>query len=82
MPYGGKQCIIEVKDDNTVYPGDPGKHRGIVKVTYAADPTVYSVATFNSPVPVQPETIYCITYNMKISLTLTGGNSKMVLEEV
>lgn len=81
-PYGGKQYIIEVIDDNTVYPGDPNKHRGIVKVTYAADPTVYSVATFNSPVPVQHETIYCITYNMKISLSIAGGNSIMALEEV
>ncbi len=81
-PYGGKQYIIEVKDDSTVYPADPDKHRGIIKVTYGLDPTVYSVATFNSPVPVQPKTIYCVTYNMKISLSTAGGHNSMVLEEV
>jgi hypothetical protein len=73
-PYSGRQYIIEVQDSNE------GLQRGIVKVTYVSDPGVYSVANFNSPVPVKTETIICNSYNMKVSYDPSAN--EMVLEEV
>lgn len=75
-PYGGKQYSINVTDDGT------GAQRGIVKVTYLSDASVYSVATFNSPVPVQPVTIICNTYNLKAGIVTVGGSKYINLEEV
>lgn len=75
-PYGGKQYSIEVSD------GGPGIQQGIVKVTYLLDQSISSIATFNSPVPVLPKTIFCNTYHLKVNLSRVGGNKYMNLEEV
>jgi hypothetical protein len=70
-PYSGRQYSIEVQDN-----GGSGK----VTVTYLSDPGIYSIATFNSPVPVTHKTIICNSYNLKISYD--SSTKKMVLEEV
>ena len=70
-PYSGRQYSIEVQDLGG---------RGKVIVTYLSDPTINSVSTFNSSVPVIPKTIVCNSYNMKIRYD--PAVKKMVLEEV
>lgn len=60
-PDSGKQYSVKVAHD----PGFSG--RGIVTVTYLADPTVYSTYTFNSPIPVEDKLLYCNTYHLKVS---------------
>lgn len=78
-PYSGKQYTIEVWDSGESYIGE-SLQRGIVKVSYVSDPSVYSIANFNSPIPIKPDTIICNSYSMKISYDRNA--KKMVLEEV
>lgn len=70
-PYSGRQYSIEVQDLDG---------RGKVIVTYISDPTINSVSTFNSSVPIIPKIIVCNSYNMKIRYD--PAVKKMVLEEV
>lgn len=79
-PYTGKQYSIEVTDDDFTYCDGTTRHRGVVKVTYVSDPSIYSTATFNSRVPVQDNIITCNTYRLKISLNRAGG-TYVILEE-
>lgn len=77
-PYGDKQYSIDVSDSLL----DATTHRGVVKVTFLSDPDVYSVFTFNTPYPVQHNTIICNTYNLKVSLTTVGTDKYISLGEV
>lgn len=72
-PYSGKQYIVEVS------PGT-GTQRGKVKVIYASDPDIYSVATFNAQYPIYACTIVCNTYSLEINFN--PSTSEMKLKEV
>ncbi|WP_424357868.1 hypothetical protein [Methanocella sp. MCL-LM] len=59
-PYSGKQYIVEIIPDNAA-------QRGKVKVIYASDPDIYTIATYNTQYPVDACTIICNTYNLEIN---------------
>lgn len=78
-PYSGKQYQIQVSDQVI----NVNEHMGRVKIIYVSNPNIYSIYTFNSPYEVQPKTITCNTYRLKVSLYVdpVSQSKSLVLEE-